>query len=162
MTQTITEKLQICLLPRGRGNGLLQWQRSFFPLRFPKPDVCHGVPYIPPQVGKHRIFSCFFLWHKLNYWLFRPHGIDTALVEVPKKKQDKSQVMKTHSNSPGLTVKTADSSNTVTWSGLVKTSQDTIHSVTNLVTTSSSRSLWRNPQNIPDLGASNGLNCILC
>ena len=46
--------------------------------------------------------------------LLRPHGIDTALVEVPKKKQDKSQVMKTHSNSPGLTVKTADSSNTVT------------------------------------------------
>ena len=40
---------------------MLQRQRSFFPLRFPKPDVCHGVPYIPPQVGTHRIFSCFFV-----------------------------------------------------------------------------------------------------
>ena len=42
--------------------------------------------------------------------LLRPHGIDTALVEVPKKEQDKSQVMKTHSSSPGLTLKTADPS----------------------------------------------------
>ena len=45
--------------------------------------------------------------------LLRPHGIDTALVEVPKKEQDKSQVMKTHSSSPGLTLKTVDPSNTV-------------------------------------------------
>ena len=116
--------MQVRLLSRGRRHGLLQWQCSFFPLCLSQSDVCHGVPHLPPQVHSWPMYL------KVCHWLpnFRPHGIDTALVEVPKVNSEKSQVKKKH-----LITETAASPHIGDWNAMKENpKQDTIHSVTNL------------------------------
>ena len=45
---------EIYFLSGGGGDELLQRQCHIIPLCFTQPDVCHGVPHLPPQTLRNR------------------------------------------------------------------------------------------------------------